>query len=205
MAAVGYVRSGDPSKVSRSGDTMTGPLVLPGPPQADLQAADKGYVDGADAGLMPRLNQVQVGELVAAAAGGALTGTGVLASDIHPAAFSRREQDLIRTTVDMDADPALSIDVDGGATYLFDALLLISGALQFSWSGPSGAVVTSVPSGLAVVISGSSAGGDVQTVGARGILRTTDPGTFALMWGSAMAGSDAALLSESGLRLVRVD
>lgn len=31
--------------VNRTGDTMTGPLVLPGEPTNDLQAADKGYVD----------------------------------------------------------------------------------------------------------------------------------------------------------------
>ena len=31
--------------VKKSGDTMTGPLVLPGNPTQDLQAATKGYVD----------------------------------------------------------------------------------------------------------------------------------------------------------------
>jgi hypothetical protein len=44
MAAVGYT-SGDPRKVNKSGDTMTGPLVLPGNPSASLQAAPKQYVD----------------------------------------------------------------------------------------------------------------------------------------------------------------
>jgi hypothetical protein len=33
--------------VHKSGDTMTGPLVLPGDPTEDLQAATKQYVDGA--------------------------------------------------------------------------------------------------------------------------------------------------------------
>lgn len=32
-------------KVNKGGDTMTGPLVLPGPPTASLEAATKGYVD----------------------------------------------------------------------------------------------------------------------------------------------------------------
>jgi hypothetical protein len=44
MAAVGYT-SGDPRKVNKSGDTMTGPLVLPGDPTASLQASTKQYVD----------------------------------------------------------------------------------------------------------------------------------------------------------------
>jgi hypothetical protein len=44
MAAVGYT-SGDPRKVNKSGDTMTGPLVLPGDPTTSLQAAPKQYVD----------------------------------------------------------------------------------------------------------------------------------------------------------------
>ena len=33
--------------VERSGDTMTGPLVLPGDPTTDLQAATKQYVDSS--------------------------------------------------------------------------------------------------------------------------------------------------------------
>jgi len=44
MAATGYV-GGDPTKVSKAGDTMTGALVLPGDPISALQAADKAYVD----------------------------------------------------------------------------------------------------------------------------------------------------------------
>lgn len=44
MTAIGVV-GGDPSKVSKAGDTMTGPLVLPGDPASALQAADKSYVD----------------------------------------------------------------------------------------------------------------------------------------------------------------
>ncbi len=37
--------------VLRSGDTMTGPLVLPGDPTQKLEAATKGYVDSAGGGL----------------------------------------------------------------------------------------------------------------------------------------------------------
>jgi hypothetical protein len=45
MAATGYT-TGDPNKVSRSGDTMTGELVLPdSSPDAALSAASRGYVD----------------------------------------------------------------------------------------------------------------------------------------------------------------
>jgi hypothetical protein len=44
MSAVGYT-GGDPNKVDVAGDTMTGPLVLPGDPASGLQAATKDYVD----------------------------------------------------------------------------------------------------------------------------------------------------------------
>jgi|SRR5690242_13543081 len=44
MSAVGYT-GGDPNKVDVAGDTMTGPLVLPGDPVSDLQATTKSYVD----------------------------------------------------------------------------------------------------------------------------------------------------------------
>lgn len=56
MVATGYVSAtGDPRKVSKTGDTMTGPLVLPGDPVIDLQAADKHYVDthGGGGGGVP--------------------------------------------------------------------------------------------------------------------------------------------------------
>lgn len=45
MAATGYT-TGDPNKVNRSGDTMTGELVLPdSSPDSALTAASRGYVD----------------------------------------------------------------------------------------------------------------------------------------------------------------
>lgn len=49
MAATGYA-GGDPTRVAKAGDTMAGPLVLPGDPTAATQAADKHYVDTAIAG-----------------------------------------------------------------------------------------------------------------------------------------------------------
>lgn len=49
MAATGYV-GGDPTKVSKTGDTMTGALVLPGDPVSPLQAADKSYADALVSG-----------------------------------------------------------------------------------------------------------------------------------------------------------
>lgn len=45
MATQGYVDAQTALKVSKGGDTMTGPLLLPGDPTAALQAATKGYVD----------------------------------------------------------------------------------------------------------------------------------------------------------------
>lgn len=47
MSATGYA-GGDPNKVAKAGDTMTGPLTLSADPVAALQAATKEYVD-ADA------------------------------------------------------------------------------------------------------------------------------------------------------------
>jgi hypothetical protein len=49
MAATGYV-GGDPTKVSKAGDTMTGALVLPGDPTSALQAVDKNYADSLVSG-----------------------------------------------------------------------------------------------------------------------------------------------------------
>lgn len=49
MAAVG-ITGGDPDKVDVAGDTMTGPLVLPGNPTLPLHAATKQYVDAATGG-----------------------------------------------------------------------------------------------------------------------------------------------------------
>lgn len=49
MAATGYV-GGDPTKVSKAGDTMTGALVLPGDPTSPLQAVDKAYADSLVSG-----------------------------------------------------------------------------------------------------------------------------------------------------------
>jgi hypothetical protein len=46
VAATGYA-GGDPTKVNKAGDTMTGALVLPGDPTLPTQAADKHYVDTA--------------------------------------------------------------------------------------------------------------------------------------------------------------
>jgi len=39
------------AKVAKAGDTMSGPLVLPGPPANDNEATTKGYVDAQDAAL----------------------------------------------------------------------------------------------------------------------------------------------------------
>lgn len=50
MGAVGYT-GGDPNKVDVAGDTMTGPLVLPGDPSSPLEAATRQFVlDNAGGG-----------------------------------------------------------------------------------------------------------------------------------------------------------
>lgn len=58
MTATGYVSTtGDSRKVSKSGDVMTGELTLPdSSPDQALNAASKGYVDGAvSAGVAPKV------------------------------------------------------------------------------------------------------------------------------------------------------
>lgn len=72
MAAIGY-GGGDPNKVSKTGDTMTGALVLPGDPVAALQAADKSYVDAADATRLSTSGGTVSGDLTVA---GRLTASG---------------------------------------------------------------------------------------------------------------------------------
>ena len=67
MSATGYV-GGDPTKVSKAGDTMTGALVLPGDPASALQAADKHYVDSAIAGGAVTSVNGHTGAVVLAAA-----------------------------------------------------------------------------------------------------------------------------------------
>lgn len=73
MTATGYT-SGDPQKVDVAGDTVTGPLVLPGNPTAPLHAATKQYVDAAsvsaqayadsgDAALLPLTGGAISGDL----------------------------------------------------------------------------------------------------------------------------------------------
>ena len=74
-AAVGNVGSG--SYVSKAGDTMTGPLTLPGPPAAPNQASDKQYVDS---GLSAKADMVSglvpAGELGSGVASSATCLTG---------------------------------------------------------------------------------------------------------------------------------
>lgn len=91
MAATGYV-GGDPTKVSKAGDTMTGPLVLPGDPVLPLQASDKNYADTlvsagvADATTTTKGKLQLAGDLAGTAAAPTVPGlatkvTGVTAAD----------------------------------------------------------------------------------------------------------------------------
>lgn len=63
MTAQGFT-SGDPGKVNRSGDTMTGALLLNGAPAGPLEATDKSYVDTADALLLLKAGDTMTGPLV---------------------------------------------------------------------------------------------------------------------------------------------
>lgn len=56
-ALTGAVPADATPYVQKSGDTMTGPLVLPGDPTSALQAATKSYVDGTVTGLQGGLAQ----------------------------------------------------------------------------------------------------------------------------------------------------
>ena len=56
-ALTGVVPADASPYVEKAGDTMTGPLVLPGDPTSGLQATTKNYVDAADAGLQAGLAQ----------------------------------------------------------------------------------------------------------------------------------------------------
>lgn len=67
------------SKVSKSGDTMTGPLVLPGDPVAPLQAADKAYVDTTVSTETTRATNAEATKV--ARSGDTMTGALVLAAD----------------------------------------------------------------------------------------------------------------------------
>lgn len=80
MPAVGYV-GGDPGKVSRAGDTMTGDLGLPGNPDAPLEAAPKQYVDALAA---TSANQFSVGNGVVGAKSIQFNGTAALVLQATP-------------------------------------------------------------------------------------------------------------------------
>lgn len=84
-------------KVNKTGDTMTGPLVLPGDPTEDNQAATKGYVDNHGGGLPTT--------------GGTLTG---------PVHFTNNgvKRGIIQTSPN---DFSLGVDSKGGATLSFPA------------------------------------------------------------------------------------
>ena len=56
-AALGHPLDSTEPYVLKTGDTMTGPLVLPGDPVTPLQASDKNYVDEQTAGLQAGLGQ----------------------------------------------------------------------------------------------------------------------------------------------------
>lgn len=84
-------------KVNKTGDTMTGPLVLPGDPKEDNQAATKGYVDSHGGGLP--------------LSGGTLTG---------PVHFTNNgvKRGIIQANPE---DFSIGVDSEGGTTLSFPA------------------------------------------------------------------------------------
>jgi len=82
-----YVDAQDALKVNKAGDTMTGPLVLPGAPTLVTHAVTKGYVDTAIASIPPSVSgvtQSYVDTAVAtklSLAGGNMTGPLALPAD----------------------------------------------------------------------------------------------------------------------------
>ena len=64
-------------KVNKTGDTMTGPLVLPGDPTEDNQAATKKYVDehGGGGPYLPLSGGTMTGDITFSTTGGQLLGT----------------------------------------------------------------------------------------------------------------------------------
>lgn len=68
-------------KVNKTGDTMTGALILSGDPVSDLQAATKKYVDdhaggGSGGPYLPLSGGIMTGDITFSATGGQLRGTG---------------------------------------------------------------------------------------------------------------------------------
>lgn len=138
MAATGYA-GGDPTKVAKAGDTMTGALVLPGDPTAALQAADKQYVDTAIAGASGAVVTVN-------GRSGAVVLT---AADVAPVA----ESQVTGLTTDLAAKMPLSLAVAKGDLFVAtssatlvrlpvgaDGTALVADSTQPSgvrWSAPS--------------------------------------------------------------------
>ncbi len=83
--------AGSSEYVLVSGDTMTGPLVLPGDPTAPLQAADKNYVDenvaGLEAGLAQKVSLLPSASQAVAQPAGTSLGVNSLNGELYASQF----------------------------------------------------------------------------------------------------------------------
>lgn len=181
MAATGFV-GGDPTKVNKAGDTMTGPLVLPGDPALPLQAADKSYADSLVAGGVVDATTTTKGKVQLA---GDLSGTAAAPTVPGLAGKVGTGRQILAGTGltgggDLTADRTLSAA---------DATAIAKGVVQLTGDLGGTAVSPTVP-GLAGKVSsgrqilagaGLSGGGDLSadrtlsatdaTTGAKGIVQ----------------------------------
>ncbi|HEX3781740.1 MAG TPA: polysaccharide deacetylase family protein [Pseudonocardiaceae bacterium] len=109
MSAIGFT-SGDPRKVSVSGDTMTGALVLPGNPDAPLQAAPEQYVDAettraeaAEAGRkivapVAQINRGRASVITTYASGHGWTANGFASSNVNDTSDGRLSGQMLTGT-----------------------------------------------------------------------------------------------------------
>ena len=103
-------------KVNKTGDTMTGPLVLPGDPTEDNQAATKKYVDehGGGGPYLPLSGGTMTGDITFSATGGRLrgTGTGITIQDKAGwLSVDNTENGAIRFSADMIANSLNSFQI----------------------------------------------------------------------------------------------
>jgi hypothetical protein len=179
MAATGYV-GGDPTKVSKAGDTMTGALVLPGDPTAALQAADKNYVDSVTSAGVADATTTTKGKVQLA---GDLSGTA--AAPTVPALTSKvgtSRQILTGAGLsgggDLTADRTLSAT---DATTLAKGIVQLAGDLGGTAASPTvpGLASKAPTTRLITAGTGLSGGGDLSVDRTLAVVYGTASGTAA--------------------------
>jgi hypothetical protein len=179
MAATGYV-GGDPTKVSKAGDTMTGALMLAADPTAALQAADKQYVDNTALAGVPDATTTSKGKVQLA---GDLAGTA--AAPTVPALATKvgtSRQILTGTGLagggDLTADRTLSAT---DATNAAKGIVQLAGDLGGTAASPTvPALANKAPtSRLISAGTGLSGGGDLSADRTLAVVYGTASGTAA--------------------------